>query len=101
MIEEIWIIVLRTLTFFWSDLVEVVGEDRSEAAIVQRPDVKRAGRDALGPASLDAAIEPQDAEAGAKALLGMRPVGEHGGDEPFGARPDAPAPAAEALGRPF
>ena len=50
---------------------------------------------------LDAAKEPQHPEAGAKALFGMRPAGEHGSDQPFGVRPDLAGPAAEPIRRPF
>ena len=40
--------------------------------------------------------EPEDAETGAIALLGMRAVGEDGRDERRGLRPDGAGPADEA-----
>src|SRR5260370_6737323 len=101
MIEQISVLMLFTIKLSWSGLVEVVGEDRGDAAIGERADVERASRDALGACGVDAAIEPQDAKAGAKPLLGMRPIGQHRRDEPFRIRPDALGPAAEPLRRPF
>src|SRR5579862_5558144 len=98
MIEEIGIGIVLALTIPWRDLVKVVGEDGGDAAIVEGTDGQCPGRDALGPLRRDAAIESQDAEAGAEALLGVRPVGEHGRDEPYGVGADALGPAAEALG---
>jgi hypothetical protein len=42
----------------------------------------------------DAAIEPQDSEAGSKAVLRKRPAGEGGGDECLGVGPGRRAPRA-------
>jgi len=45
--------------------------------------------------------QPQDAQAGAVALLGVRPVGEDGFDERGGVRADGAAPGDEARGAPL
>src|SRR5260370_40925373 len=50
---------------------------------------------------IDAPIRAQDAKAGPEALFGMRPAGQHGDDQPFGARSDFAGPSAEPIGRPF
>src|SRR4051794_24782870 len=44
-----------------------------------------------------AAIEPQDAETGSKALLGMRSMRKDSNDQRFGVRADGPRPAPEAV----
>ena len=56
---------------------------------------------ALGPGGIDAAKQPQHAEAGAKPLFRVRPAGQHGDDQRLGVRPDAAGLALHALGRPF
>jgi len=46
-------------------------------------------------------IRAQNPQTGAEPLLGMRPAGEHGGDQGLGVRPDLAGPAAEAIRRPL
>ena len=82
-------------------LVELMGEDGRHAFVGERADRDGAGGDRFGALGIDAAIEPQNAEAGAESLFGMRSIGEHGYDQPFRARSDLGGPAAEAIGRPF
>jgi hypothetical protein len=82
-------------------LVELVGDDGGHALVGECADFDSAGRDRLGARWVDAAIEPQDSEAGTESLLGVWPMGEHGHDEPFGVRPDLAGPAPEAFWRPF
>ena len=78
----------------------LLGEERGDALAGERADLQGAGRHRFGSRRIDAAIELQDAEAGAKALFGMPPAGEHGDDQPFGVRPDLAGPAAEPIRRP-
>ena len=82
-------------------LVEIIGEDGGDGAIIEGADFDSAGRYGLRPRRLDATIQPQDTKAGPEALLWMRPVDEDRGDEPLGVWADGPGPAAKALGAPF
>ena len=82
-------------------LVEPVLEDRGDGGVGQRADLDRAGADRLGAGGIDAAEQAQHAEAGAKALLRMRPAGQHGEDQRLGVGADVARLALEALGRPF
>src|SRR5271167_2582249 len=50
---------------------------------------------------IDTPIRAQDAKAGPEALFGMRPAGQHGDDQPFGARSDFAGPSAEPIRRPL
>ena len=77
------------------------GEQRGDALAIERADLEGAGRDRFGARGIDAAIKLQNAQAGAKALFGMSPAGEHGGDQPLGVRPDLAGPAAEPVRRPL
>ena len=77
------------------------GEDRDDALVVERADLDRSTGDPFGACRIDAAQQPHDAEAGAEALFGVRPVGEDGDDQSFGARTNRPAPVLEAFGRPL
>ena len=81
--------------------VELGCDDRGNALVSERADRDGAGGDGLGPRRVEMLEQPQDAEAGAEALLRMRPVGEDGDDQPLGLGADRGAPAAEPLGRPF
>ena len=81
--------------------IELVGEDRGDAFVVERADLDGAGRDGLGPGGIEALKQPEHAETGAEALLWVGPIGQHGDDQPFGARPDRARPAPEPLRRPF
>ena len=82
-------------------LVALSGEEGGDALASERADFEGAGRDRFGARRIDAAIRAQDAKAGAEALFGMRPAGEHGDDQPFGVRPDLAGPAAEPIRRPL
>jgi hypothetical protein len=82
------------------DTIQIVGEDGGDAPVVHRADLERAGRDRLGAHRLDAAVEPQNAETGSKALLGMRSMRKDCNDQRFGVRADGPRPAPDvARGR--
>src|SRR5580704_18326422 len=83
----------------WS-AIEIVFENGGDALVGERPDGDGASRDGFGARRIEAAEQAQHAEAGAKALLGMRTVGEHGDHEPFGIGTDRSRPALEALRRP-
>ena len=77
------------------------GEDRSDALVIERTYRDGSGRDRLSTRGIEALEEPEHAQAGAEALLGVRPIGEDGDDKPFGARPDRAAQRPEPLRRPF
>ena len=55
----------------------------------------------LGACRIQTAEQARDAEAGAEALLGMRPVGEYGDDQPLSIGSDRAGPTMEARRRPF
>ena len=80
--------------------IEVVVENRSDAFVGHCVDFERAGRDRLGACRRDARIEPQHAETGSKALLGMRPICQDGCDQCFDVRPDRARLAVKAVRRP-
>ncbi len=75
-------------------------EQRSDALAVERADLDGAGRDGFGERGVDAAVKLQHAQTGPKALFGMRPAGEHGGNQPFGGGTDPGRPVLKALRRP-
>jgi hypothetical protein len=81
--------------------IQIVGKDGGDAPVVHCADLERPSGDRLGTRRLDAAIEPQDAEAGSKALLGMRAMREDSNDQRFGVRANGSRPAPEAVRRPF
>src|SRR6202030_1191138 len=83
----------------WS-AIELVFENGGDALVGERPDGECAGRNGLGAGRGKPAKQAQHTEAGAKALLGMRTVGEHGDHEAFGVRADRTRPPLEALRRP-
>ena len=58
--------------------VEIVGEDGGDALVGERADRDGAGRDGFGAGGVEVAEQPQHAEAGSEALLGMRPIGQDG-----------------------
>ena len=60
---------------------------------------KRPVAGGLEPLRTVASPQPQDAEAGAEALLGVRPVAQDDVDEDRGGRPDAGRALAQHLGR--
>ena len=71
-----------------ADLVEPVFEDRGDTGVGQHADLDGAAADRLGPSRIDAAKQPQHAEAGAKPLFRMRPARQHGQDQRLGVRAD-------------
>ena len=81
--------------------IEVVGDDRGDALVGERPDGGRPGRYGFGSGRGEAAVQAHDAQAGAEALLGMGTPVQDGDDEAFGLRADLPAPALETGRRPF
>ena len=81
--------------------VEVVGENRGDALVVERTNLDGTRGDPLGVGRIKAAQQPHDPQAGTETLFGVRPVSEDGDDQPFGAGADALSPALEAFGRPL
>jgi len=81
--------------------VEIVLQNGGDALVGERTDRKGAPRNRLGACRIKAAEQAQHAETGAKALLGMRTVGEHGEHQRFGVDADRARPALEARRRPF
>ena len=67
-----------------SGLVALVGEDGRDALASERADFEGADRNRLRANRIDATIKAEDSKAGAEALFGMRPAGEHRDDQPFG-----------------
>lgn len=79
----------------------VGGEERGNGLAGQAADLDGACRSDLGPLAADVTIKAQDAEACSEALLGMRPAGEDGDDQPLGLQTDGRAPAPETIRRPL
>ena len=80
--------------------IEVVLQDRVDGGVGARADLQRpaaGGLEPLGPVALG---QPQDADAGAEALLGVRPLAQDDLDECRGVAPDLAGPPLEALRRP-
>src|SRR5208283_732762 len=81
---QIGVIEQRGLTAVLRDgFVVLLCEERGDALAGETADLEGAGRHRFGSIRIDAAIELQNAEAGAKALLGMRAAGENRSDQPF------------------
>jgi hypothetical protein len=57
--------------------IEIVGEDRFDRAVGARADVDRPRSRGVQPSAPIGAGEPEDAEAGAEALLGVRALVEN------------------------
>lgn len=79
----------------------IEAQDGGRAPTGERADLDRPRRDRLRPCTVEVADQPQDAEAAAEPLLGVRPACQDRDDEPLGVRADRRRPAAEAVGRPF
>ena len=77
------------------------GEEGGDALAIEDAQFDGAGGDRFEPGGIEAAIGAQNAKAGAEALFGMRPTGEHGADQAFGVRPDLAGPSAEPIRRPL
>ena len=71
--------------------IEVVLEDGFDRAIGPGADLQGAGRGDLQPLPAERLAEPDNAEAGAEALLGMRPVLQEQLAQQRRRRPDAAA----------
>ena len=82
-------------------LVVLLGKEGCDALAIERAQFEGPGRDRLDMNRIDAPIRAQDAKAGPEALFGMRPAGQHGDDQPFGARSDFAGPSAESIRSPF
>ena len=91
----------RLAAVLGSGFVVPLGEERGDALAGEPADLNGAGRHRFDPIRIDAAIQFQNAKAGAKALFGMRATGENRGDQAFGARSDLGGPAAEPIRRPL
>ena len=76
--------------------VQTMFEDRVDMPVGARADGDGAGAGGLEAGGAVAFGETQDAEARAVALLGVRPIGEDGGDEGGGLRADRAGPGDEA-----
>ena len=81
--------------------VEAMFEDRVDMPVGARADGDGPGTGGLQAGVAIALGEPQDAEAGAVALLGVRPVGEDSLDEGGRVGADRARPGDEAQGRPL
>ena len=68
--------------------IEVVLQDRVDRAIGARPDLERAAASGFEPFAAIALGEPQDADAGAEALLGMGALPQDDLDERRGVAAD-------------
>src|ERR1700675_3034202 len=80
---------------------ELVGDDGSDALVGQCADRDRARRDQLGAFGINILEQPKHAETAPESLLGMRPIGQDGEDEPLGVGPDRSSPASEPIGCPL
>src|SRR5262245_24437212 len=80
--------------------IEVVNEDRLERAIAARADIDGAGSGSLQPFAPVGRSEPQNAEAGTEALLGVRPLVEDEIAQGTGRRPDRRGVLADAADGP-
>src|SRR5512144_2435783 len=80
--------------------IEVVLQDGFDRAIGPGADLQRAGRGGLQPLYAERLAEPDDAEAGAEALLGMWPVLQDQFAQQRRGRPDARGFPPDALDRP-
>jgi hypothetical protein len=80
---------------------ELVGDDGGDALVGQSADRDGAGRDQLGAFGINILEQPKHAETGPESLLGMRPIGQDGEDEPLGVGPDRSPPAPESIGSPL
>jgi hypothetical protein len=69
--------------------------------VSQHTDFDGAAADRLGPSRVEAAQQPQHAEAAAEALFGMRPARQHRQDQRLGIGPDVTRLAGEPFHRPF
>ena len=76
-------------------------DDGGDALVIERADLDCSGRDRLSPDSINAAVETQDAEAGAEPLLRVWPPGQHGDDQRLGIGTDRAGLALEAFGVPL
>ena len=72
-------------------------DDRGDALVGERADIDGMGGDLFDTFSIETAKEPQHAETGAKALLGMRPVSEDRDDQAFGLGTKASGPTLETF----
>jgi hypothetical protein len=80
---------------------ELVGDDGGDALVGQCAYRDGAGRDQLGAFGINILEQPKHAETGPESLLGMRPIGQDGEDEPLGVGPDRSSPAPEPIGSPL
>jgi hypothetical protein len=78
-----------------------VFEDRGDAGVSQHADFDRPSADRLHPRRVEAAEQPQHAEAGAKPLFRMRPARQYRQDQRLGVRTDVTRMASETLRRPL
>ena len=81
--------------------VEPVLEDRVDVTVGADADRQRPGTGGLEAGGAIAAAEAEEPQAGAVALLGVRAVGEDGGDERRGLGADGLRPLDEARRRPL
>ena len=86
---------------WWGEPIETVFEDRVDMAVGAGVDAAGARARRLEPGGAVALGEPQEAETGAIALLGVRPVGENRLDEGGGLCADRARPGDDARGRPL
>ena len=85
----------------WRRLVEPVFEDRGDTGVGQHADFDRSAADRLGSRRIEAAEQPQHAEAATKPLFWMRPARQHRQDQRLGLGTDVTRLAGEPFSRPF
>jgi len=71
-----WIGSCEAAPFVSASPVEAIVEDGAHRAIGPGPDLQRSGASGIDPVAAEALVKADNSEAGAKALLGMRPVGK-------------------------
>jgi len=86
---------------FEEGAIETVFEDRSDRTDRARLDHGAARAGSLQPRLAVGLLQPEDAQAGAEALLGMGAIGHHRLQERLGRRPDATGRGHHPRRRPF
>src|SRR4029450_10102679 len=77
--------------------IEVVLQDRVDRAVGARADLERSAAGGLEPLGAIVLCEPQDADAGAEALLGVRALAQNDLDQRRGVAADRAGLSPDAL----
>ena len=81
--------------------VQPVPQDRGDAVVGQHPDLDRAQAHCLGAVGGQAAEQAQNADAGPKSLLGMRPARQNRQDQRLRMRSEIARLSGKSIGAPF